>query len=208
MLEWWVWPSALAVLEARGEGKRAIQVQVLPAAAPVQVARAMKRPGIGIVEGEPPPPPDAAAISFPKDALRKKKLEAAGDFIKEGAWADATHVLQSLLNQPEDVFVEVERISEDGKTPTTFYTSIRNEGNRLLGTMPPAGLEVYELQFGAKAKDRLDEACEERGPARLRRRRPARPAHQGRRGSDRTAGQLLPRPRAARHGGATASSAC
>lgn len=157
--------GALAVVDAQAQ----VKVQVLPAAVPVQVAqlRAVKiRPGIGAVpEQDPMVNADAAAISFPKDTRAKKKLEAAADFIKESAWADATHVLQSLLNQPEDVFVEVERVSDDGKTRTTFYTSIRNEANRLLGTMPAQGLEVYELQFGAKAKDRLDEARKSGDPA-------------------------------------------
>ena len=37
------------------------------------------------------------AISFPKDTKAKKSLDAAEDFIKEGEWSDAAHVLQSIL---------------------------------------------------------------------------------------------------------------
>ena len=46
---------------------------------------------------------------------------------------------------------------EDGKE-TSQWTSIRFEANRLLGTMPPNGLQVYDLQFGGKARDLLAEA--------------------------------------------------
>src|SRR5581483_9803875 len=32
------------------------------------------------------------------------------------------------------------------------------EANNLLGSMPAEGLDIYELRFGAKAQDKLDEA--------------------------------------------------
>ena len=54
--------------------------------------------------------------------------QAAGDYIHEADWAGAAHILQLLLNSPEDLFVEIKR-QEDGKEKSQ-WTSIRYEANR------------------------------------------------------------------------------
>lgn len=144
--------GAWAVLQLPTEAQGQQQVQVQVARKPV-VLPAPIPPG-----GEPGKDNELTdAISFPKDTKAKKSLDAAEDFIKEGAWGEAAHVLQSLLNKKEDSFVRVVRkAAHGGETP--HWVSIRSEANRLLGTMPPNGLQVYELQFGGKAKELLDEA--------------------------------------------------
>jgi outer membrane protein assembly factor BamB len=133
-----------------------IKVKARPAV-PVVIPVPGGAPGAGPGgEGDTPKDMDALAITFPKDAKAKGALEAAADFIREANWPDATHVLQGLLNKKEDIFVEVERVN--GKVRTTHYTSIRNEANRLLGTMPKEGLDTYEVLYGPKAKQQLEEA--------------------------------------------------
>jgi outer membrane protein assembly factor BamB len=98
----------------------------------------------------------ADALTLPTDRKARKSLQAAEDYINEAAWDQATHVLQLLLNGKEDMFVEVKR-TDHGKE-VSQWTSIRFEANRLLGTMPAEGLQMYEVQFGGKARDLLDEA--------------------------------------------------
>src|SRR5207253_2654099 len=110
------------------------------------------------------------ALSLPTDRKAKKSLESAEDLIKEENWAVATHVLQLLLNSKQDLFVEIKRKDAEGKE-SSQWTSIRLEANRLLGTLPPKGMEVYELQFGGKARELLAEAkkpAEQRGSEELR----------------------------------------
>jgi outer membrane protein assembly factor BamB len=94
----------------------------------------------------------ADSFSFPTDRKARRTLEAAEDFIKDQSWGEAAKLLQSLLDTKEDVFVEVKR------GETTHWTSLKGEANRLLGTMPAEGRAFYELQFGAKAKNKLAEA--------------------------------------------------
>jgi hypothetical protein len=99
----------------------------------------------------------ADALTLPTDRKARMSLQAAEDYIGEAAWDQATHVLQLLLNGKEDLFVEVKRSDATGKA-SSQWTSIRFEANRLLGTMPAEGLQMYEVQFGAKARDLLNEA--------------------------------------------------
>lgn len=108
----------------------------------------------------PPAPKEGefAGITLPNDRKAKKSLEAAEDFMREEDWGNAAHVLQGLLNGKEELFVELKRKSSDGKTESNQWTSVRIEANRLIGSMPPNGLQVYEVQFGAKARDLLNEA--------------------------------------------------
>jgi outer membrane protein assembly factor BamB/tetratricopeptide (TPR) repeat protein len=105
----------------------------------------------------PDPDKNADVLNLPTDRQAKKKVEAAADYIKIQSWADAVRLLQSLLDAPEDVFIPVRAKDKDGK-PDTHWVSARSEATRLLGSLPPAGLEFYQLQYGATARLRLDEA--------------------------------------------------
>ncbi|GIW79630.1 MAG: hypothetical protein KatS3mg105_1437 [Gemmatales bacterium] len=112
-----------------------------------------------------------ASISLKVDSRLKRRIEAAVDLLKEQNWGDAVYVLQGLLDGPEDAIFE--QTTEDGKTR---WTSIKAEANRLIGSMPKEGLEVYELQWGAKARNLLQQAKlqpEERTDEELRSMTPA-----------------------------------
>jgi len=140
--------QAAVTAEEKGAAKAALrqlkQVQFQIAAPPVGP--------VGRTGEDPKKAGFTDAISFPTDRKAARILEAGADFIKEEAWGEAARLLQSLLDTPEDIFVEVER--QGGK----HWTSLKNEANRLLGTMPPQGKQFYELQFGVRAKGRLAEA--------------------------------------------------
>ncbi len=97
------------------------------------------------------------AITLPTDTGLKRKIEAAQDYMKEEDWGKAAQILQSLVELKEDMFVQVGRLNKQG-VESMQWTSVRAEANRLIGTMPPKGLDFYRLQFGAGAKDLLDKA--------------------------------------------------
>src|SRR5947209_2516789 len=98
------------------------------------------------------------AVTLPTDRQVKKRLEAAqDDYIKNEAWAEASRLLQSILDNKQDVFVQMKRKGEDGKEKT-HWISARTEADRLLGSMPANGLEFYESLYGGQAKNLLAKA--------------------------------------------------
>src|SRR5262249_58285287 len=109
------------------------------------------------------PDKNADVLNLPTDRQAQKKVEAAADYIKIQSWADAVRLLQSLLDATEDVFIPLRTKDKDGK-PATHWVSARSEATRLLGSLPPAGLEVYHLQYGATARLRLEEARTKHDP--------------------------------------------
>jgi outer membrane protein assembly factor BamB/tetratricopeptide (TPR) repeat protein len=117
----------------------------------LRVAKAVEPPANG------QPGEASSGITLPHDRQAKRRIEKAEELIEEKAWGEAARVLQFLLDAKEDSFLEVKRKGPDGKE-TTSDVSVRTEANRLLGKLPPEGLQFYELQFGAPAKARLAEA--------------------------------------------------
>src|SRR5262249_3529147 len=93
------------------------------------------------------------ALTFTTDRKAKQSLGAAEDFIKEESWGEASRILQTLLDTKEDVFIEV-----PGTKNSVKRVSLRQDADRLLGSLPPKGREFYELQYGPRAKARLAEA--------------------------------------------------
>lgn len=89
----------------------------------------------------------------------RKPLLRAQKAIAEGRHADAARELGALLMndspgdaENQDYFV----VEVDDQQQT--LTSLRAEARRLLASLPPAGREAYELQFGAQARALLDES--------------------------------------------------
>jgi outer membrane protein assembly factor BamB len=141
------------------QGKRAfLALCVLAAIAALELAAQPPgqgrrfRPGMGFIN----PADNGAsteALTFTTDRKAKQSLGAAEDFIKEESWAEASRILQSLLDTKEDVFIEVA-----GPKNTVKRVSLRQDADRLLGSLPSKGREFYELQYGPRAKARLAEA--------------------------------------------------
>ncbi len=98
------------------------------------------------------------SITLPTDRKARRSIEVAEDFIKQEMWGEAARVLQTLLDTKEDVFVEVSRNDK------THWASLRREANRLIGVMPQEGRQFYELQYGARAKTRMNEAKAQSDP--------------------------------------------
>jgi outer membrane protein assembly factor BamB len=118
-------------------------------------------PPVGAPAAPAPAPAKASefsdALNLPTDNDLKQVIEAAEDRVKEKLWAEAARLLQSLLDSKEDVFIEVRRKEKDGKEGVR-KVSVRAEASRLIGQLPPEGLENYELLYGPPSKARLNEA--------------------------------------------------
>jgi outer membrane protein assembly factor BamB len=155
--------GALSALSFLPAALGQVKVEIKAAAAPLAARRPVP-PIIGQLDNEMVPPGDFEGIQLPKNPDAQKLIAAAEDLIKESLqkpdnpqWVEAARALQSLLDAPEDAFVQLKRKGPDGKE-TVHWTSIRSEANRLLGAMPPEGLEFYEIRYGPSANALLSEA--------------------------------------------------
>src|SRR5579883_350259 len=88
---------------------------------------------------------------------RGKQIEAAIDYINDENWATAVQRLQKLLEIDEDVFVRLKRKNAEGNE-VFVWVSAKQEADRLIGTLPAAGLDFYKATYGAKAADLLKKA--------------------------------------------------
>jgi len=95
-----------------------------------------------------------------------QRLSRAEEAIQEERFGDAVLELGTLLSGPG----MAEAGTGDGQLQDYFVgptdesgvrRSIKGDANRLLGSLPQVGRELYELQFGAAARALLDEAVVE-----------------------------------------------
>jgi len=89
-----------------------------------------------------------------------QKLTDAERLISENRLAEAVRYLGDILEAEEDSFIQ-----PDKQTPR--FSSLKAEARRIMGRLPREGRDLYELQFGARARAMLDEALEARSPALL-----------------------------------------
>ena len=69
----------------------------------------------------------------------------------EGRYGEAVRCLDAISEGPEDFF-----FLPDKTAPV--HRSLKAEAQRMIREMPREGREVYELQFGARARRMLDDA--------------------------------------------------
>src|SRR5438094_700317 len=80
-----------------------------------------------------------SSVKIIEDANYRKVIEVGGDFIRDKIWTDAVKVLQKVLDQKEDFYVQVrEQDAIDIKKENTRWTSVKFEANNLIGSMEPA----------------------------------------------------------------------
>lgn len=106
------------------------------------------------------------AVTVPTNRESKRLIQAAQDYIKKKEWRIAAECLQSLLEGKEDSFIEIDGKDETGKA-TKRRVSIRTEANRLIGELPPDGLETYQVMYGQGAADALRNALDANDPTML-----------------------------------------
>jgi len=96
-------------------------------------------------------PEEGGVVSFPTDRRRERQLEQARRLIENARWSDVATLLDGILEADRDFFYRP-------AAGETTWRSVKSEAARLLGELPPAGREAYELQFRARAERALGEA--------------------------------------------------
>ena len=104
------------------------------------------------------PEPAQVLVIAPREYQQQLKL--AERALEDEQYSEAIEHLSALLH-PSEV---QEDMAEDyfvGRSADNhLQSSLRSQARRLLGTMPPQGRELYELQFGAEARRQLRTALE------------------------------------------------
>ncbi|MCA9148427.1 MAG: PQQ-binding-like beta-propeller repeat protein, partial [Planctomycetales bacterium] len=93
----------------------------------------------------------------------QQQLKQAESAIERGEFSDAIQILAQLVAPPEAAAaVETDRPLEDffiGRPSDALLNqSLRSEASRLIHELPPAGKELYRLQYGAIAQQKLQAA--------------------------------------------------
>ena len=90
-----------------------------------------------------PPLVRSDAFTLPLDRMAKRKLEAAEDYIGEKDWKEAALMIQYVLDLKEDSFFLLP--ADPKRHLLSRSTSTRAAAERLLGSLPPAGREFYQI---------------------------------------------------------------
>ncbi len=110
---------------------------------------------------------DVTNIFLPAPRSLRQQLARARRALDEQQYADAVDLLGQLLASP-DLGSESQSsgVEQDyfmhGATQLGTQVSLKTEAQRLLGEMPPQGRDLYELKFGADARQLLDTALKGR----------------------------------------------
>jgi outer membrane protein assembly factor BamB len=107
------------------------------------------------------------AVTVPTNSASKRLIQAAQDYIKKKEWRVTCECLQSLLEDKQDSFIEIDGGVDDKGKPAKRRVSVRTEANRLIGELPADGLETYQVMYGQAASDALKSALDTNDPALL-----------------------------------------
>ena len=93
----------------------------------------------------------AESVFYPPDRATMQRFSTAKELLQEQRFGEASRLLGGILEVPEDYFFQPDR-------ETPVYRSLKSEARRLIGELPPAGKESYQLQYGAQARQMLADA--------------------------------------------------
>jgi outer membrane protein assembly factor BamB len=96
------------------------------------------------------------------DPSLDRKFKAVKDYIKQESWADATRILQALLDG-SDAFLPAPA-GADAQAAVPRLTTLHAEANSLLNSLPSAGREFYDFSVGGHARTLLARAQKENDP--------------------------------------------
>ncbi len=99
-------------------------------------------------------PAAAQSVFLPVDRSLLLLLSKARQLAQDGRYAEAVRCLGTILEAPEDYF---DRPLKPGAS-SPVYPSLKSEAQSLLSQMPSAGRELYELQYGTRARQMLTAA--------------------------------------------------
>lgn len=139
------------VADAQAQG---IRVTPRPAGVAMPKKRVIAQPRKAVAAKNRGEPEDAVERVFlPADRRTLKKLAESRKLISEGRFAEAVRNLDAILESPDDFFFEPDKNSGRSR-------GLKAEAQRLIGQMPREGCELYELQYGARARQMLNTALE------------------------------------------------
>lgn len=87
-------------------------------------------------------------------------LDSSCELLDQARFSEANRRLTTVLDAEDDYFV-MAATQADGLNAGRQCRSLKNEAGRVLNDMPPAAQEAYEVQFGAIARQLLDDALAE-----------------------------------------------
>ena len=94
-------------------------------------------------------------VYLPSERLRERQFDQAQRLIAGGRMADATALLDEMLTAEQDVFLE------SGSANDQTRRSMKALVTEIIGTLPEAGAEAYQLQFRTRADRHLQTALDE-----------------------------------------------
>ncbi len=94
-------------------------------------------------------------VYLPSERLRERQFDQAQRLITGGRMADATALLDEMLTVEQDVFLEA------GNANDQTCRSMKALVAEIIGTLPEAGAEAYQLQFRTRADRALQAALNE-----------------------------------------------
>lgn len=100
---------------------------------------------------------NVTSVFMPPDRELTALLNRARQLQQQERYADAVRCLGRVLESAEDYLCPPQEL---GLPPQSAHESLKGYAQRLLGQMPQQGLESYELQFGARAKQLLSTGVE------------------------------------------------
>lgn len=109
---------------------------------------------------------DEGGAYLPTDRIAERRLDFARRLIADQRWSDAVTLLDEVLAGDRDSFFRSD-------VAAATWRSVKAEAALLIGGLPPAGKEAYQLQFRAKADRQLTDALargDDRGIAAVARR--------------------------------------
>ena len=92
-------------------------------------------------------------VFLPSDRVKERQLDRARRMLAAGDWADAAGLLDELLADERDAFLQGEHAGGTRR-------SIRAEATRMIAALPVAGNNAYGLLFRARAERALAEALQ------------------------------------------------
>ena len=113
-------------------------------------------PGGGLPPGQELP--ENVFLPAPRDTLRR--LADAQELLRLRRFGEAVRNLGSILDAEEDFFFQPDR-------DEPIHRSLKAEAQQLIGTLPRAGRELYELQYGPQARRMLAESLADGNVAKL-----------------------------------------
>jgi outer membrane protein assembly factor BamB len=96
---------------------------------------------------------DDHGVFLPVDRGKERQLDRARRLVEAGNWTDAAALIDELLADDRDAFVQ-------GDERSATRRSIRTEAARMIERLPAAGRDAYTLLFRGRADKALAEAVE------------------------------------------------